>query len=290
MSDITVIIVTYNSAKNALNLLKSLEAQRAKVKQIILVENNSPEKAQTKKIIDAYKHSLKKNNYIKLIENKYNAGFAKSCNQAAKLAKSKHLLFVNPDTQILRGSLDTLYKHAIKNDIDLIGGKTTKITGERHKTVVRKPSFWTGLLEFSNLGKLLKTNKDHEDFYYINNKEVYDAETDIKVDALGGAYLLVKKASFDKLNGFDERFFMYLEDVDLGIRANSLGLRVIYCPHSTILHEGGASSKNKYKIKHQAWFDSRRYYFKKHFGLLANLIIQPLYITEEFLLKRLRNI
>ena len=100
----------------------------------------------------------------------------------------------------------------------------------------------------------------------------------------------ITRKAFIELDGFDENIFMYLEDVDLGKRASDLGMKVIFCPHSTIWHIGGASSYNKYKIRHQAWFDSRKYYFKKHFGLLINLIIQPLYTIEEFMLKKLKHI
>jgi GT2 family glycosyltransferase len=155
---------------------------------------------------------------------------------------------------------------------------------------VRKPNLNIGLFEFSNFGKLFKTERGHTDFYYLDNPKILKGSSDINVDALGGAYLMIRRDSFDKLNGFDEAFFMYLEDVDLSVRANNLGMKVIYCPHSIIKHVGGASSDNKYKIRHQAWFDSRKYYFKKHFGFLTNLIIQPIYTIEEFLLKWIKNI
>lgn len=171
----------------------------------------------------------------------------------------------------------------------IIGGKAIDYSGRIHNTVVRIPDLFTGLFEFSNLGKIFGVHRSHDKFYY-KDTDVINLTSDSTVGAVSGAYLLVKKRVFNNLEGFDENIFMYLEDVDLCKRANDLGYKVMFCPHSKISHVSGASSTNKYRINHQAWFESRKYYYKKHFNFLVNFVIQPLYILEEYMLKKYRNI
>lgn len=281
---IGIITVTYNSSNHIEKFLRSLIKEKAFIAEIIVVENSSHDKSETERIT---RNFIKANKEPKItfISNSRNLGFAKSCNQGANRCKGDYLLFINPDTELTKDSLKILLSHADENKADLIGGRVNKYSQERHNTVVRKPDLKIGLFEFSNMGKVFKIHSGHNKFYYQETPNIYNAKKDVLVDALGGAYLMTKKSSFEKLKGFDERFFMYLEDVDLGVRANHMDMKVIYCPHSIIKHEGGASSNNKYKIRHQAWYDSRKEYYKKHFGLLANLIIQPLYTVEEYLLK-----
>lgn len=284
---ISIVIVTYNSSKHIGKLLKSLIGEMAIIREIIIIENNSLDKKSTKRVVSTF-IKLHKNIKIEYIEKATNNGFAKSCNEGAWISSGKYLLFINPDTEIKEKSLRTLLDHAIQNESDIAGGIVENFSGGKHHTIIRSPNLNVGLFEFSNLGKMLGISKWHDFFYYEDNSSTLNPSKDKVVDAIGGAYLLVKKLSFEKLKGFDERFFMYLEDVDLGVRANKLGMIVMYCPHSVIMHEGGASSKNKYRIRHQAWYDSRKNYYLKHFGLITNVIIQPLFYVEEKLLKLLR--
>ncbi len=281
---ISIIVVTYNSSTNIEKLIKSIDTKSNSelVELLAIIENDSPEKMITTKIIKKYKtRYLKK---IKYIQSASNSGFAKSCNFGASLSNTEYILFLNPDTELTKNSLTTLLCHAIKANSDLTGGKCLKYNGSAHNTVVRFPTLGTGLFEFSNLGKIFNIKFGNANFYY-RDKDFFGADHDVCVEALGGAYLLVKRSSFIRLRGFDEDYFMYLEDVDLSVRANRLGMKSVFCPHSTIFHIGGSSTKNKYHIRHQSWYDSRRLYFHKHFGVLTNLIIQPIYIFEEYVLK-----
>lgn len=287
---ISVVTVTYNSSSRILNLLKSIEKSDnpSLIKEIIIIENNSPDKKITKNNILNFKKHSKLN--IKFYLSSKNNGFGKSCNYGARKAKSEYILFINPDTEVYSRSISTLLKHTLIVDADLSGGKSITFDGKRHYTVIRQPNLIIGLFEFSNLGKIFHTQVGHNQFYYLDREDILSDQVDTIVDGIGGAYLLVKKTSFQLLKGFDEKFFMYLEDVDLSIRAKELKLKIIYCPHSVIKHIGGASSTNKYKIRHNAWFESRKYYFIKHHNIVINAVIQPLYIIEEAILRRLNHL
>lgn len=281
---VSVVTITYNSSENIVKLLESLIKNREYIGEVIIIDNNSSDRNKTEKICKQYLSVLD----ITFINND-NIGFGRSCNLGAKLAKGNLILFLNPDTELQDNSLDTLTKHAVKQNADIMGGKAMNYEGRVHGSIVRKPTLLIGLFEFSNLGKLFNISLGHKLFYYEDQK-ILESKVDKIVDAVSGAYLLIKREAFNKLKGFDENIFMYLEDVDLGKRASDLGMKVLYCPHSIIWHIGGASSKNIYKIRHQSWFDSRKYYFRKHFGLVVNLIIQPIFSIEEFLLKRLKSL
>lgn len=283
-SKISIIIVTYNSSKNIAKLLKSIVSDKRDISEVIIIENNSPDKQKTKKICDQFKFLIN----IKYIS-RNNVGFGKSCNYGARTSKSKNILFLNPDTELKSNSIKILLRHMRHTRADIIGGKAFNYDSVVHRSVVRIPSLLIGLFEFSNLGKIFNIDIGHKLFYYEDIK-ILDSHEDMVVDAVSGAYLLVSKKAFNILHGFDENIFMYLEDVDLGKRAKDLGMKVVYCPHSEIWHIGGASSNNVNKIRHQAWFDSRKYYFRKHFGIITNLMIQSLYTIEEYLLKLLKHL
>jgi len=283
---ISIVTVTYNSSRTLEVLLDSLErkSNHKFIKKITIIENDSKDQSVTRDICQSRKKKLP----ISYIHNQ-NVGFGTSCNLGAKNNKSKYILFLNPDTELLPNSLELLITHAELAKADIIGGKAINYDNIVHGSAVRSPELLIGLFEFSNLGKIFRINKWHQRFYY-KDIDIENATNDVAVDAVSGAYLLITSTCFKELHGFDEKIFMYLEDVDLGTRAKEIGKKVLFCPHSVIKHIGGASSENKYHISHQAWFDSRRYYYKKHFGLLINIILQPLYLIEEYTLKLLKRI
>lgn len=279
MKNISIVTVTYNSSSKLEKFFKSISAHTHLIKDIIIIENGSRDSEKTQLICKKFANKLP----ISFILSK-NVGFGRSCNLGAYKSSGEYILFLNPDTELLDNSLQVLMKHYIMTNADIIGGKSINYEGITHGSAVRSPNILIGLFEFSNLGKIFKVKAGNNSFYY-KDRDISSAKKDQIVDAVSGAYLMISRKCFKTLSGFDEQIFMYLEDVDLGTRANHLGMKVVYCPHSKILHVGGASSDNKYKIRHQAWFDSRKYYFKKHFNFLVNSFIQPLYSIEEFFLK-----
>lgn len=278
---VTPIIVTYNSASHIKRLLASLEKLKAMIKEVIIIENNSLERIQTLLIIKQYREkSLLK---IKVIENKINIGFGKACNICARKAKSKYILFINPDTEILGDGIKILIHDMESNKAIAAGGKCIKENKEIHRTVVRYPNLISGIFEFTNLGKIFRTSIGEKLFYY--DKNIYNDNLDKIVDAVSGAFMLVNTAIFNQLNGFDPSYFMYLEDVDFGYRATKAGFQIIFCPHAVAVHIGGASSNNRDRILHSAWFNARNTYFYKNCDIFTNIILQPLFTIEEFIIK-----
>ncbi len=159
MKLITVVIVTYNSSKTIIPLLKSLDTVHSLslIAKVIIIENNSPDAVETVELVSAYKKESRLN--ITIINSRVNSGFAKSCNKGGFMAKTKYVLFINPDTRVNPMSLKVLYDHAEIDKADIIGGISIKNKTEYHKTVVRKPNLIIGLFELTSLGKILNISK-----------------------------------------------------------------------------------------------------------------------------------
>ncbi|MFH2085812.1 MAG: glycosyltransferase family 2 protein [bacterium] len=275
---ISIVTVTYNSSLIINRFLESISNQLdIKNIELIIIDNNSPDQHILKRIIQKHKKKHPDISVTAIYKND-NLGFGVSCNYGALLSNYENVLFLNPDTILTRKSLSILLKDSQKNVADICGGMCIHMDSKDiHRTVFKKPTFQTMIFEFSNLGKILGISGQ----FYHNQLQI---EKDQIVDGVGGAYLLIKKNIFKQLGGFDRNIFMYLEDVDLCVRARRLGMKIVYCPHSVIQHVGGASSSNKYRIVQKAWFESREYYAKKHFSKIQSVILVTLYRVERFLL------
>jgi len=275
LKKITLIIITYNSNKEILNLIKSLKFIEKIIKEIIIIDNNSTT-FETEKI----KNLSKK---IKIIQNKRNVGFAKAVNQGIKLSKSRFILLLNPDTYLTDNSIIKSFNLIEKNKkMGIIGGKIKYPNNKPYLSANTKPTFLTGLFEFTNLKKMFPKNKFSKKFWPESYKNI---KIPTNVSSLCGAYLIFRRKINKKLNLFDESFFMYMEDIDFGIKNNNEGYKVVFDPNSQIFHIGGASSNNKYRTSLNYWYKSRKIFFKKHSNVLEGIILGIIFSLEEIFLK-----
>lgn len=277
---ISLVIVTYNSENTILKLLSSIKLINNYIKEIILIDNNSNkfDKNQIQSISPK----------IKIIINKKNLGFAKAINQGIKKSKSNLILLLNPDTYIEDNSI----KHTINiinkdPQIGAIGGRILNEKEEKTYTATNMPNFMTGLFEFTNLKKIFPNNKYTKSFWVEKDRII---KKPIQVTSLCGAYMIIRKKVNNKFNLFNEKYFLYLEDTDLGININQNGYKVIFDPKSYIKHIGGASTKNKYKIDLNNWYKSRKIFFKKHLNTFEGIILNIIFYIEEKILKTIQSI
>jgi len=280
-NSISIIIVTYNSEDHIDRCLRSLLLHENRyIKEIILIDNASTD--DTLKIV-----SKVKNLKIEVLKQKNNIGFASSVNIGIKKEKGKYILLINPDTEILKECFCNLIKSVEVERGGISGGKMIGKGGLVHNTHVRNPNLLIGLFDFTNLKKIFPNNRWHKKFYYFDSKS---NGLDMEVDAVSGGFMLIDKRVINKIGNLNENFFMYLEDIEYCNRARNEGFRVIYCPGAVIYHEGGASSRNKDKINFNAWLWSRKYFFWKNNSLLTNLIIQPIFYIDDFVMKIWRKL
>lgn len=267
---ISLISINYNSTKYLNKLITSTQKIDEIIREIIVIDNNSRDI-----------NKIKTNPKTILIKNIKNLGFAKAVNQGIKIARSKIILLINPDTTIQNKSPIKTYK-IIKNDkkICAIGGKIVTIDNKIQKTATNKPDFLTGLFEFTNLKKLFPNNIYSKKFWVENN----NISKPTQVSSLCGAYMFFRKKTNKNLNLFDENYFLYMEDIDFGLSLISKGCKVVFDPNSQIKHIRGASNDSIYNIMLNHWYKSRKYFFQKHLNKFESFILTIIYNTEEHLL------
>lgn len=270
---ISIVTVNYNSSLNTNRLIKSLNLIKKYITQIIIIDNNSN---------DINKIILKNN--VEIIKNSKNVGFAKAVNQGIKKSKNNIILLINPDCYLENDSIISSINKIVNNkSIGAIGGKIKKPNlNEYHLTANSKITFLTGIFEFTNFKKIFPNNKISRKFWI---EKTYKSKKPTEVNSLCGAYIILRKKINNKFNLFDERYFMYMEDVDFGDKINKEGYKVVFDPESEITHVGGASSGSKYRTVLRYWYSSRKKYFQKHFNPIESSILTIIFTLEEQFLK-----
>ncbi|MCK1328788.1 MULTISPECIES: glycosyltransferase family 2 protein [unclassified Bradyrhizobium] len=230
--DLSIIVVSYNTRDMTLRCLTSIIAETHATKyEIIVIDNDSSDgsaAAISRRCPD-----------IKLIALNDNIGFARANNLAAKHARGRRLLLLNPDTIILDRAIDRLVAFADANpSFQVWGGRTIFPDGSLNRTsCFRRISLWNLSCFALGLTYFGRGNP-------IFNSEAYggwDRDTVRHVDIVTGCFLLIGRDLWQRLHGFDPAFFMYGEEADLCRRARLAGARPAITPSATIIHYGGAS-------------------------------------------------
>lgn len=258
--DISVVIVSYNTSHLLHNCLLSLGNYKTLRLEIIVVDNHSQDNT-----LD-----LLQNKFPEVIQiaNEENTGFAKACNQGAAIANAPLLLFLNPDTQCTESSLQKaqiLLKRQPKAGI--VGGRLIDAAGLLQPSARSRPSLLnkiSTLLGWRNK-RCIEMFLGPDDMFCSRSNDIQD------VAWVVGAFFMTRAVLFNRLAHFDERFFMYFEEIDYCDRARKAGFRTIFHPGIETLHIGGASSTyNSSRVSTQGSqvvkyrVASEWNYFKKH--------------------------
>ena len=266
---LTVGIVNYNTKNELKKCIESILQAPPKCEyQIIIVDNNS--KDGSKKFL---KQIEQKN--IKCILNQKNIGFGAACNKIAKAHNAHYILFLNPDVKVREKSIDKLIDFFKNNEkVGLVSGKLLFPDGSLQLSCRKFPTITRVLFgRESALRKAFPNN--------IISKEYLMAEANYNKiqfpDWVRGAVMLFRMDVFKKIGGFDEKFFLYLEDTDICLRLREKGYKTAFLPEAVFYHKLAASTKErqlKTKIIHNI---SMFHYIKKNmnynFILLSFLFI-----------------
>lgn len=247
--NLLIVIITFHSKKEIKNLITSLSVYRSKKTNIIIVDNAS---------IDETFLSFKKLfPDIHIVKNRKNLGFAKAANQGAKIAKGEYLLFLNPDTVVNPETVQTIIKVLkSKKDAPIVGCKTFNKDGSLQPSCGNFPTISNIILDrIPILNKIFSTE-------LIRNEKYYEKEQ--TPDWVSGAFFLVKKSIFEELGGFDEQYFLYVEDVDFCYRAKKAGYKIYYTPNASIIHFDQGKSKERKKFKALQMRRGFSLFFSKH--------------------------
>lgn len=251
MPEISFLILTYNSEKYIGKLIDSLyDNCREKIKngnyEILIFDNNSTDG--TLKEIESLKREDEKKS-IQFIKSKENLGYGKGINKLASHANGKILIVINPDAEIISGDFGVLLGEFDKKE-------NLAIAGMRVVDMFQRIEKTAG--SFFNPLTFLLYSLGLENIFSLR----FSPKTKRKVDFVSGGFVAFKKELFERLNGYDEDYFMYVEDMDICFRAKKMRYTVFYIPCATIKHQGQGSSSREFAIVNI--YKGLQIFYRKH--------------------------
>lgn len=270
MPSICVIIVNWNAGRRLLECVDSINNYGKNfVSDIIIVDNGSIDGS------DALVARLPNVNLIKAGEN---LGFGKACNLGARNATLEYLLFLNPDAALYEGTLPRVLAYMqdpVNNKVGICGVQLLDEAGNISRSCARFPSSLGFMAHALGVDRVIPR--------LGHFMAEWDHNQTRQVDHVIGAFILVRRELFYALEGFDERFFVYLEDLDFSYRAYQAGWHSVYLANVQAFHAGGGTSKQVMARRLFYSLRSRLLYSFKHlswvgaFGvLLATMFVEPL--------------
>lgn len=257
-TDLSVIIVTWNSENEIIDCLNSIAENSGNINyEIIIVDNNSSDKT-CEAVNNLSKEKFKR---LKLITNKTNTGFTKGCNTGIQNSTGNNVLLLNPDTRILPSALESLLFKLNSND--KYAATAPQLLNE-DKTIQKScrtfPGYFDMFCELSLLSLLLPKSKTFAGWkmnYFSHNEQS-------AVDQPMAAALMVKKKVLEQIDNFDERFLMFFNDVDLCKKIYDHGYEILFFPEAKVIHEKGVSIYKDRIRMIRIWNEDCLSYFKKY--------------------------
>ncbi len=219
MYKISVITVNYYTSNDIRRIIRKLDSQDFEV----IIWNNSPSDR-----IDSFGN-------VRVFESKLNIGFGPAINRVIKYAKSNYVLLLNPDCDFEVGVVYKMFEFLRSND---------DVFAVSPRVLTRNGKIWPSARKLSNPLLFLFSRRSplgqSKEFLYLDKDDRI-----LEVEALCGTFLMLKKDVFLKLNGFDEMFFFYAEDLDLSLRARKLGYKLFLLNNLVVYHDVGTTRKMK---------------------------------------------
>ena len=286
--DVSVIIVNYHTTDLVINCIKSIfEFTKGLKFEVVIVDNNS-DSGFTKRIKESLPDHCEP--HLKFLSLSHNIGFGRANNRALEIATGRNILFLNPDTLLLNNAIKILSDFLDHNPkAGACGGNLLNVNNEPSFSFKRilPGVFWEWDELFNTLPQKLIFGRNR--FYNCSSKA-------IKVKMLSGADLMVKKAVLEKINGFDEDYFLYFEDTDLCTRIAREGWKLFNVPEALICHFESESFKKESngfsEIKIRNYEAGRKTYLGKNASSLPKKIsdiIYHLFLSSRTLLVKGKN-
>jgi N-acetylglucosaminyl-diphospho-decaprenol L-rhamnosyltransferase len=271
--DVTVdaVIVNWNSRSLLRECLAALDrSEIAGRLNIIVIDNASTDSSAAGLAAERAR--------LDLVLNRENRGFAAGCNQGASRGSAPLLLFLNPDVRVKPDAVATIVRYLgdpTHSRVGIVGIQLLDIEGRVQRTCARAPTAATLLLRTLFLDRLCPALVPP---HFLTHWDHGDTRP---VDQVMGAFLLIRRELFESLGGFDERFFLYYEDVDLCAAAREAGWSVVYHAGAQALHvgQGTTSAVKDRRLFHHA--SSRVEYSAKRYGRVATIVLVALILSVE---------
>jgi GT2 family glycosyltransferase len=255
MSGFSVIIVAYNSGDFLPACLHSIFHSQTSYKlEVIVLDNGSPEPI-SKEVRCAYPQ-------VKWLDSPVNLGFGAGCNFAYKQVTMPYVFVVNPDTMISPHTFEKMMqRYSTLENPGALGCKILNNDGSLQWACRRSfPSPLAAIYKTVGLANLFPQSKRFATY----NMSYLDPETETKVDAVSGSFFLVSKSIWEQVQGFDEDYFLYGEDLDIFYRIQKAGYNNYYYPQTSIIHFKGQSFKTRRFKSYIDFYNAMLIFATKH--------------------------
>lgn len=252
---LSVIILNYNVRHFLEQCVLSVQkATQNFTAEIIVVDNNSPD--------DSCQMMKERFPDVILIENKENSGFPKGNNSGVKIARGEYICILNPDTVVAEDTFEKVLAFAKKQEnLGIVGCKLIDGTGNFLPESKRGvPTPFVAFTKIFSLYKIFPSIKSFGKYYASHLTENQTG----KVEILVGAFMVMKKETYEEVGGFDEDCFMYSDDIDLSYMVLKTGKQNYYFHETTVIHYKGESTvkDGTYMKRFQ---EAMNFFYKKHF-------------------------
>lgn len=271
--DLSIIVVNWNVRPVLERCLISIQQYLVGIQhEIVVVDNTSTDGS--RQFLEGW---IKQNSGNHIIFNSRNLGFARANNQALKITQGEFILFLNPDTELLDNSLGQTIDFMKQNPrCGILGGQMVGQDNKIQLSVRSFPKLCSQILILLKLHRLFGGVSCLKK-YFLPNLDYHQTQ---EVDQVMGAFLLTRKSLLNTIGGFDEKFFLWFEEVDLCWRAKENGYQIIYYPLAKIKHYGRQSFAQVLPWRRQKNYNrSLIYFFTKHYPawqVIILIIIFPL--------------
>ena len=272
-ASVHVVIVNWNSGAQLRECLQSFAAiaDDGVATRVTVIDNAST---------DGSSEGLEAPVPLAVVRNADNRGFGAACNQGARGSDAEFLLFLNPDTRLMPRSFaePVRYLRARENErAGIVGIQLVDADGQVARNTARTPTAWSMVGNSVGLDRLMpRLFPPH----FVAEWAHDETRT---VDQVMGAFFFVRRSVFEALGGFDERFFVYYEDLDLSVRARARGWSSVYLATARAFHRGQGTTEGATARRTFYFCRSRILYARKHFGApgalavtFATLALEPL--------------
>lgn len=274
---LSVIILNYNVRFFLEQCIKSVQKSLQNIQgEIIVVDNNSQDDS------SAMMRELFPD--IQYVENPVNLGFPKGNNIGVDRAKGEYICILNPDTVVAEDTFEKILDFIdSRQNIGIVGCKLIDGKGKFLPESKRGiPTVWHSIAKILAMYKLFPNSRSFNGYYASHLEQDEQGEVEILV----GAFMVMKKDLYRQLEGFDEQFFMYVEDTDLSYRSLKMGKVNYYFPETVVIHYKGESTvKDREYIKR--FHSGTQFFYQKHFktsflfGFLMKIITLSFLLTKK---------
>ena len=228
---VDIIIVNWNAGDQLVHCLRSIaEHGGAQVRRVFVVDNGSTDGSDDIDMPDLP---------LEIIRTGQNLGFGRACNLAAQRCRAPFLLFLNPDAELHAGALAGAVNHALSEGdrVGVVGIRLVGRDGIAHRHCARFPDW------HSFIGNSLGLTRIARRWFPPVTMIEFDHLETRPIEHVMGAFYLIRRDLFVELGGFDEDFFVYLEDLDLSRRVAKTGRKTHYLADVTAYHKQGGTSE-----------------------------------------------